>query len=242
MSTPPSARHAAAVAALMGAATLLPSAVASAQIPGVGPSAGQVVVADSTVVQVAVEAPDVTAGTVAVTIQNNATTAVTCSGFSGGRAGTVTEAEIVARSVSYYAKHPSIVDPALDIAITGSAGIPNFGMALGSVTTMLPGSVTGLLRPEFGERAVIGRQYTDARLAGRVGGFAVGTIAARSAKPVIVTLGDPSVGPRTDFTAGALVACVIDGQPHVFAGYQGDNVPTLPLGSLGPADTGRFGS
>ena len=242
MPTPSGARRATAAVALTGVAVLLPGSVASAQIPGVGPSAGQVVVADSTVVQVAVEAPDVAAGTVAVTVQNNGTTALTCSGFSGGRAGTVTEAEIVARSVSYYAKHPTIVEPQMDITVTGSSGLPNFGMALGSVTTMLPGSVTGLLRPEFGEQAVIGRKYTDARLAGRVGGFATVSIPARSATPLSVRLGDPSVGPRTDFTAGALVACTINGQPHVFAGYQGDEVPSLPLGSLGPADTGRFGS
>ncbi|MDV8001823.1 hypothetical protein [Rhodococcus sp. IEGM 1408] len=239
----------AAAAATAVAIAVAVAAPASAQLPGVDLGTN-VVIVDSTLVQVAVDAPNLTAGTVGLSLQNNTSSAITCSGIRGtdtgttSRAGTVTTDEIVARTVDYYAQYPHTFDPALAIPV-GSNGtnILTVGADLGSITTLIPGSLSGSLRPEFGATGRLSEMYTDARLDGLVGTIDTVTIPASSGITRTVALNEPAAGPRpSSFRPGALIACQISGQDYLFSGYFGDATPTIPLGSITSSETGRFGS
>ncbi|PTM87429.1 hypothetical protein C8N39_105261 [Dietzia psychralcaliphila] len=233
-----------AVAIVMAAA-----APASANLPGVDPGTN-VVIVDSTLIQVAVDAPNLTAGTVGVSLQNNTTSQITCNGIRGtdtgttSRAGTVTTDEIVARTVDYYATYPHAFDPGMTIPV-GSNGtnIITIGADLGSITGLIPGSAAGSLRSEFGAAGRLSEMYTSARLDGLVGVIESITLPASSGTTRTVALNDPASGPRpADFRPGALFACQISGQDFLFSGYFGDATPTIPLGSITSSETGRFGS
>lgn len=228
-------------------------AVASAQLPGVTPGKS-VVIVDDTTVQVAVDALNPSAGTVGVSLQNNSGSPITCSGIRGEssgaltRAGTVTTAEIVARTVDYYAKYPHTYDPELPITVgsVGALGTP-FQMAmaagLGSVTELVPGSMTGGLRPEFGAAGRLGELYTQARVNGLVGTVNEVTVPARSGITLTVPLNDPAASPRpADFRPAAVFGCQRGNQDYVYSGYYGDEPASIPLGSISSSETGRFGS
>lgn len=224
-------------------------ATAAAQLPGVDLGAN-VVIVDSTMIQVAVNTPNLSAGTVGVSLQNNTTSAITCNGIRGSdpgattRAGTITTAEIVARTVDYYGKYPHAHDPHIAVPV-GSNGnaIMNVDVDLGSVTTLLPGSATASLRPEFGATGRLSEMYTSARLDGLVGPVGSVSLPPSSGTTLTVALNEPAAGPRpADFRAGAVFGCQISGQDYLFSGYSGDATPTIPLGSITSSETGRFGS
>lgn len=234
---------AAAIASVAGS-----GAVASAQLPGVTPGKS-VVVVDDTTVQIAVDAPDLTAGTVGVSLQNNSATPITCNGMRGEtsgsmtRGGTVTTAEIVARTVDYYADHLHTYDNVLPVSVGSGATNMAINVGLGSVTDLIPGSLTGGLRPEFGEAGRLGELYTEARLNGLVGKVSSVVIPGRSGTTLSVALDHSSTGERpADFRPAAVFACQRGGQDYLYSGYFGENTPSIPLGSISSAETGRFGS
>lgn len=238
---------------VMAAIAVIPvvtsSPVASAQLPGVETGRAVVIVDDSTL-QVAVDAPNLAAGTVGVSLQNNSTSAITCSGIRGEtsgtltRAGTVTTAEIVARTVDYYARYLHKYDTRLPIHVgSGTAIDMDLTAGLGSITDLVPGSMTGGLRPEFGAAGRLAELYTEARVNGLVGTVGSVTVPARSGTTLSVQLGDPSVSPRrADFRPAAVFGCQRAGQDYVYAGYHDDDSATIPLGSISSSKTGRFGS
>lgn len=237
---------AAAVAIVVASGAAAP---VSAQLPGVDLGTN-VVIVDSTLIQVAIDAPNLAAGTVGVSLQNNTSSQIVCNGIRGAdtgttsRAGTVTTDEIVARTVDYYARYPHTFDPGMTIPV-GSNGtnIMTIGADLGSITTLIPGSLSGSLRPEFGATGRLGEMYTSARLSGLVGTIDTVTIPASSGITRTVSLNEPAAGPRpASFRPGAVIACQISGQDYLFSGYSGDATPTIPLGSITSSDTGRFGS
>lgn len=223
-------------------------AVANAQLPGVTPGKS-VVVVDDTTIQVAVDAPNLTAGTVGVSLQNNSATPITCSGMRGEksgsmtRGGTVTTAEIVARTVDYYADHLHTYDGALPVNVGSGTINQTIVVGLGSVTDLVPGSMTGGLRPEFGEAGRLGELYTEARLNGLVGPVTSVSVPARSGTTITVALGHSSTGERpADFRPAAVFACQRGGQDYLYSGYFGEDTPSIPLGSIASTETGRFGS
>lgn len=223
-------------------------AVASAQLPGVTPGK-TVVIVDDTTVQIAVDAPNLAAGTVGLSLQNNSAATITCNGMRGEasgsmtRGGTVTTAEIVARTVDYYADHLHTYDGALPVNVGSGATNMAINVGLGSVTDLIPGSLIGGLRPEFGEAGRLGELYTEARLNGLVGPVASVSIPARSGTTLSVALGHSSTGERPlDFRPAAVFACQRDGQDYLYSGYFGEDTPSIPLGSIASAETGRFGS
>lgn len=223
-------------------------AVANAQLPGVTPGKS-VVVVDDTTIQVAVDAPNLTAGTVGVSLQNNSATAITCDGMKGEisgtmtRGGTVTTAEIVARTVDYYADHLHAYDGVLPVNVGSGTINQKMLVGLGSVTDLVPGSLTGGLRPEFGEAGRLGELYTEARLNGLVGPVTSVIVPGRSGTTLSVPLGHSSTGERpADFRPAAVFACQRGGQDYLYSGYFGEDTPSIPLGSIASAETGRFGS
>lgn len=224
--------------------------LAGAQLPGVDPGK-TVVIVDDTAVQVAVDSPDLTAGTVGVTVQNNTDAEIRCTGIKGRkeggpstRAGTVTTTELVARTMSYYAKFPHSFDEVMPVILEGFGvdGTQIF-VGTGSVTDLVPGSLMGGLRPEFGEAGRMSELYTAARVNGLVGAIDSVTIPKRSGITLSVRLGHSSTGQRpSDFTPAAVVACERGVQSYLYAGYSGDQTPTIPLGSISSVETGRYGS
>ncbi|UVE95050.1 hypothetical protein [Dietzia sp. B32] len=239
-------RLAVAVAVVSASGT---GATASAQLPGVTPGKS-VVIVDDTTIQVAVDAPNLEAGTVGVSLQNNSDSAVTCSGIRGDRsgtmtpAGTVTTSEIVSRTVDYYAKYLHAFDPSLPIHV-GSGALIDMNMAagLGSVTDLVPGSMTGGLRPEFGAAGRLGELYTEARVNGLVATVGSVSIPARSGITFTAQLNDAAAGLRpANFRPGAVFGCQRGGQDYIYSGYHGEDTPSIPLGSISSSETGRFGS
>lgn len=237
---------AAAVAIVVASGAAAP---VSAQLPGVDLGAN-VVIVDSTLIQIAVDAPNLSAGTVGVSVQNNTSSPITCNGIRGtdtgttSRAGTITTDEIVARTVDYYATYPHTFDPTMTIPVGSNGnGIMTVGADLGSITGLIPGSAAGSLRPEFGAAGRLSEMYTTARLDGLVGTIDSITIPASAGITRTVSLNEPAAGPRpASFRPGAVLACQISGQDFLFSGYFGDATPTIPLGSIASSETGRFGS
>lgn len=224
------------------------SAVASAQLPGMDPNK-RVVVVDDTTIQIAVDAPNLTAGTVGVSLQNNSGATITCNGIRGEtdgamtRAGTVATAEIVARTVDYYADNLHTYDGVMPVNVGSGNTNMAINVGLGSVTDLVPGSLTGGLRPEFGEAGRLGELYTEARLNGLVGPVSSVTIPANSGTTLTVALGHSSTGERpADYRPAAVFGCQRGGQDYLYAGYFGQETPSIPLGSLSSTETGRFGS
>ena len=221
---------------------------ASAQLPGVTPGQS-VVVVDDTTVQVAVDVPDLATGTVGVTLQNNSDTPITCDGITGEtegtktRGGTVTTSEIVARTVDYYADNLHTYDGTLPVNVGSGATNMAINVGLGSVTDLVPGSLTMGLRPEFGDAGKLGELYTEARLNGLVGTVDSVTIPARSGTTLTVPLGDSSTGIRpADFRPGAVFGCQRDDQDYLYSGYYGADTPSIPVGSISSVENCRFGS
>lgn len=233
----------------IAAATALAVApVASAQLPGVNNNT-QVFPVDDQRILIAVDEPNLEAGTVDVTVQNNTTQALTCTGINGGQAGAVTTAEIAAKSVDFYTRFPNstlspiAVDVNVPSAVAGSVGDlgDGFQIDLGSITGMIPGSAAGLVNEEWGALGEIGGEFSQSRLNGHYGGMGTSlTIPAQTAEPYTVELGQTSRGERQAFQAAVVLTCVLEGQRYVFHGYQGE-APVLDSGS-GSLAGGSLGS
>ncbi|WP_430332899.1 hypothetical protein [Rhodococcus sp. ACT016] len=222
--TPKPARRIAVTALAAAAALATGAGVASAQIPGeTRPTT--VFPVDDHRIQLAVDGPNVSTGTVSGSIQNNTDSNLTCTGLDGGPAGTVTRDTIVARSVDFHAEFPYSPLAPMDITVQGGDS-QQFG--LGSAAGAA-GSMAGLLWPDLAALNVISAEYDEARLAGQVGKMATSvTIPARTSQPFTVNLDRASVGGWTDFSTGVFLTCVLDGQRYVFHGYENGRPAHLP--------------
>lgn len=233
-------RPIAGLAALGFAALLAVSAapVAGAQIPGNNPRT-TVFPVDDERVQIAVDPLDTEAGTVRVTVQNNTSGNISCTGLDGGPAGTVTTAEVVARSVDFYSRHPQsgIADLVLQIPQIGNQVIP-----LGSVQDQA-GSLGEFINPEWQALSETGDAFQEARLAGQYGVIPSPlAVSANQAVERVVRLDHPSEGQRADFQTGVFLTCALGGQRYAFHAYEGEVKPAYgndaSTGSLGSAGLG----
>lgn len=230
----PASRIAAvAVAAVAVAAT--GGGIAAAEIPGeTRPTT--VFPIDDQRVQLAIDGPNLATGVVSGSIQNNTDSALTCTGVDGGPAGTVTPDHVVARSVDFYANYPYSPLAPLTIGVQGATGPDPFG--LGSVTGLVPGSLSELFWPDLAAIGVISTAYDEARVDGQVGvtGTSV-SVPARTSQPFNVQLQRASSGGWQDFSTGIMVTCVLEGQRYVFHGYENGRPAKLPESS---GNAGRF--
>lgn len=232
----PSVRFAAIGVAAVFVAAAAPAV--TAQIPGNNPNT-TVFPVDDDRIQIAVDPLNQEDGTVRVTVQNDTTANLSCTGLDGGPAATVTSAEVVARSVDFYAQYPqsNIADLVLQIPQIGDQTIP-----LGSVQSQL-GSAGEFLNPEWAALTDSGEALDTARLAGHYGVIpAPLTIPAEQAVERVVRLDHPSVGQRPDFQTGVFLTCVLSGQRFAFHAYEGEIKPVYgtneSTGSLGSAGLG----
>ena len=223
---------------------------AAAQLPGVDNNT-RVFPIDDTRILIAVDEPDVEAGTVGVTVQNNTDQALTCTGIrEGQQAGTVTTAEIAARSVEFYRQFPDSDRSPIDIDVRVPSLLSNsvgdlgddLTIDVGSIAGLVPGSAAGLVYPEQGALQDIGGDFTQARLRGQYGPMGQTlTIPAQTAQPYTVELGPTSRGERPGFQAGVVLTCQFNGQRYIFHGYQGGEPPVVDAGS-GSLSAGSIGS
>lgn len=229
---------------------------ATAQLPGVNNNT-QVFPVDDTRILIVVDEPDLQAGTVDVTVQNDTDQALTCTGINGGQAGAVTTAEIAAKSVDFYTRFPTSdlspieIDLTVPSILAGSVGAlgDDLMIDLGSIVSMVPGSAAGLVYPEQGALADIGGDFTQSRLNGHYGPMGQTlTIPANTANPMTVQLGQTSRGERQPFSAAVVLTCEFAGQRYIFHGYQDGEPPSgggsgsLSTGSLGSLTAGSLGS
>ncbi|MDV8001824.1 hypothetical protein [Rhodococcus sp. IEGM 1408] len=210
-------------------------AVAHAQIPG-AIDTGTVVITDSNRLAVTVDAAQASATTITGRIQNTTGTAFRCAtpGVQGLEfPGQVTEAEVVARSMRYYANNVFEPVGGVDLPL---GGIDLDPMPIGSLLDILPtGSFNKALGATRSELIDIRTAQESARVLGhtgdpRVGGDAVFNIAANGSVTWSAPLGAPASGQRTDFQAGAMFFCTETAgarRAHVFAGYEGGVAPAL---------------
>lgn len=224
--------------------------IATAQVPGLDPSADPVISDAQNLVTIQVNTPNLANGTISGQIINKTSSAITCNGFptnSQADAGNVrtpgvvaTRSQIVADSLDYYAKFPYKTDPlvAVDAPVIGMVNVD-----LGSVTAMVPPLAANAIWPDVGARSNIGASVTDARIAGQLGTQSSISIPANNGTASYqVTLGRQSQGVRESFEAGVILACEIAGRKHVFGGFENGRRPGA-TGSLGQIfETGRFGS
>lgn len=234
----PSARIAAlGLAAVFVAAT---APAVTAQIPGNNPRT-TVFPVDDTRITVAVDPADMDAGTVRVAIQNNTGSNLNCSGLDGGQAGTVTTAELVARSVDFYTQYPHSELADMLLTLPSQAG-GNKTIALGSVQAQL-GSAADFINPEWAALAANEEAFEEARLAGHYGPMGTSlSIPAQQAIERTVNLRNQVSGERADFQTGVFMTCVLSGQRYVFHAYEGEVKPAYgtdsSTGSLGSAGLG----
>lgn len=234
----PSARLAAlGVAAAFVAAT---APAASAQIPGDNPRT-TVYPVDSTQIQIVVDPVDLETGTVRVVVQNNTASELNCTGIGGGPAATVTNAEVVARSVDYFTQYPlsELADLTLNLPSQAGGAMP---ISLGSVQVQA-GSAAEFMNPEWDALGRNGAALEQARLAGHYGvmGTTI-TISPSSGFERTVRLDHPSAGQRADFQTGVFMTCTVSGQRYAFHAYEGGVKPVYATnestGSLGSAGLG----
>ena len=211
--------------------------VADAQIPG-ALETGNVVITDSTALVVRVTPAGASATQVTGSIQNTTGNGFRCAtpGVRGNEyPGQVTEAAIVARSMTYYSKN--IFTPIGGVELDVDGPIEIDPLAFGSLLDFFPtgsfNKATGNTRSEY---MSIYSAQTDARVKGhtgdpRVGGNVAVDVGANSTVNWTAALGTPASGIRTDFDAGAMFYCRnTTGSPsrhYVFAGYETGSAPTL---------------
>lgn len=227
------------VAALLSAAGLVAgSGVAAAQfqpnaLPGTDDSRVQITVGTD-LATVTVDAADADATEVTGTFTNTSEATLACANPSGpGDAGTVTEADLVDRSLAYLESNTLPPAPPLPGLNTGSLDVMLGSGSLGSL---------GLGDPAAIELDGIQQAQEDERVAGHYGTAAVTTVESGATVDWSATLTVPS-GDRTDFNAAALFTCQQEGQWYAFAGYEdgddsddsdgGDGGGSLSMGSLG---------
>lgn len=223
--------------------------VATGQVPGVKPGDDRdtyVVGTGDGRISVAVSTPNVTAGTVLVTVQNNTGGNLQCAGFDGGATVTVAPDEVISRTLDHYSRYAVYPDPTITtepIRVGIIPGLDAMTFPLGSVTDMIPSAMARHIWPEAGSRSVIASQYDDARMTGRTGRHTGSiTVLGNSSTSVTVPLVDASRGTRAQFNAGAVVGCTFSGINYVYAGYSPETPPQGTTGSLSLPTVGRFGS
>lgn len=235
----------AALSVVAGAA-LVASAhgVAAGLIPGEYRVA-EVFPVDDQRVQVAVQSPDLEAGTVSGSVQNNTDDELICTGVRDevtgtvGAAATATRADIVARSVDFLAEYPysPLAPLVINVEAPSGMGGPQI-VDLGSVTGMVPGSLAEGFWPDLAAMSVIGQLYDEARMHGQVGrtGSTI-TVPARTSEPFTVDLEQASAGGHHSFEAGVMLTCEMGPQRYVFHGYENGRPSHLPKPT---GETGRF--
>ncbi|GGG78967.1 hypothetical protein [Corynebacterium pelargi] len=220
--------------ALSFGALALPAHAANV-VPGAETTA-DVVVTDSTALEVKVHPADAAATAIRGEVRNTSEQTFVCAGPKGndGTAGDVAPAELVAKSAAYYQAHLYRVAPELPVK---SPKLPIFGqlnlgtLDLGSSQGALQGSGP-LLGQANGIRNTIAKEYSAARMAGHVGLIKKFTIPAGETVEFEAALPAPAKGARTDFQAAAFLMCTPSEskQPHVFTGYE-EGSPAKFLGS-----------
>lgn len=243
--------RAAGIAAAVLAGGVLAAPAAHAQIP-VLPGDSQTVVVSNNIASILVNAPDVNRGQVTGTIFNRTGQQLQCRGLPNPDraekdanlqrtpALAATRADTIAKAERYYAQFPFEYDPLLTIK---PPVVGDINIGLGSVQSLLPGALAGMIWPDAGQRAAIGEAVTDARISGQFGTIRDIDVPANASINYTVPLNAPSRGDRAQFEAGVLLACTIGGRYHVMAGYQSGERPAEPAGSIGQMfNTGVFGS
>ena len=226
------------IIALLGATGLMAgSGVAAAQIspmalPGTDDSTIQVAVGQDEMAEVTVDSAGADATEITGTFTNTSGGPLTCAApGGGGDAGTVTEADLVDRSLAYLTGD----------LITGGGGLGIPGLNPGSVDVILgTGSLgsLGLGDPAAVELDAIQQAQDEERLKGHYGTVESFTLADGATKEWTATLSVPS-GDRTDFEAAALFTCSQDDQWYAFAGYEeNDDADSDTSGSLGSGSLG----
>ena len=206
----------------------------SARIPG-AVDEGTVVITDSTALTVTVNPARAGAATITGRITNSTGNRFDCHtpGVNGAKfPGQVTEAQIVADAMSYYAT--TIFSPigGMLLPVTGVTLDP---MPTGSVGDFLPsGSATVFLGKSLGGAQSLRNAQESARVAGHTGDPAVNgatafSVPARGSVTYSAALGYPATGTRTDFDAAAMFFCTDSrtDKAYVFAGYE-HGAPTRP--------------
>lgn len=224
-------RRALAATTVLAAGVALAPATAQAQLPGADLT-GRVVITDSTAVQVSVFAHS-TADSISGSIRNTTGQSFRCAvpGLAGAEhAAMVTEAQIVADSVEYYARN-IYQESGFEAPMIGVLGT-------GSLYNMLPsGSAANALGASTGLMMQIRTAQDAARLAGhtgipRVGGNHAFTLGPNQSATWTASLDYPNTPTRTDFDAGALFFCTANNQSYVFAGYEAGSAPVQDTGRL----------
>lgn len=224
-------RRALAAATVFATGAVLAPAAAHAQLPGADLT-GRVVITDSTAVQVSVFA-HTTADTISGSIRNTTGQTFRCAvpGLADAEhPAQVTEAQIVADSVEYYARN-IYQESGFEAPMVGVLGT-------GSLYNMLPsGSAANSLGASTGMMMQIRTAQDAARLAGhtgipRVGGNHAFNLGPNQSVTWTAALDHPNTATRTDFDAGALFFCTSNNQSYVFAGYEAGSAPVKDTGRL----------
>lgn len=239
------------IAAAVLAGGTLAAPAANAQIP-VLPGDSQTIVVSNNIASILVNPPDLYRGQVTGTIFNRTGQTLQCRGLPNPDrseddsnlqrtpALAATRADTIAMAERYYAQFPFEYDPLLTIQ---PPVVGDINIGLGSVQSLLPGALAGMIWPDAGERASIAEAVTDARIAGQFGTIRDIDVPANSSTNYTVPLNAPTRGARAEFEAGVLLACNVGGSYHVMAGYQSGERPAEPAGSIGQMfTTGMFGS
>lgn len=207
---------------------------AQARIPGADPG-GVVVITDSDIASVTVNS--VSGDRVTGALSNRASFQLRCSQPQAeGRApNQVTDARIVAAAMDYYSKN---------IFAHGGIEAPMLGtLGVGSVYDLLPtGSLSASLGGATSGFSDLRNAQDAARAKGHTGSIYTEnntsninfTVNAGQTITWTANLGYPSTGTRTSFQPGALFFCEGGGNSYVFAGYEGNVIPTDPPPSAGP--------
>lgn len=138
--------------------------------------------------------------------------------------------------MDYYSTQLNREPADLMLKISGLGGSTQY-ISTASVEGFLPGGAFGsLLSDAYAARSEIAGAHDAARVAGHAADILKFNINAGTTHDVTVTLGQPSVGPREAFDAGAFLLCQSAGDLYAFAGYEnGEPTPDSPDsgGSLG---------
>lgn len=225
-------------AATLGMAAPL---AAHAQIPGALDS-GYVVITNSNLLTVTVNAAGANSTQISGTIQNTTANTFRCGtpGLDIDRdeveyPGQVTEATIVARSMTFYSQNIFQPVGAFPLDITLPAGSALNALDFGSMLDYFPtGSWIEPLGKTRAEYMNIQAEQDAARIKGHTGDPRVGSntafnVSGGGTVSWTAALGTPASGIRTDFDAAAMFYCRnTTGSPqlhYVFAGYETGTTP-----------------
>lgn len=248
----PFRRAAVATAAIAGLALSLPG-LAGAQnvIPG-DTNPGKTIVTGQPGVTVTLDEVDRVTGKVSGTIVNESGMNLNCQSANPNpnlnRGATVSTAEVVRASMSYYTLFQSGQSGGFNVG----SSIPLMGPAGANaqfwpLLQLLPtGSVANYLSDGAKEAATIGNAHAEARQRGMVGELAIfNNFNNGQTRDWDVTLGPQSIGARGTDPLGVMFVCRVgneSGQHYAWAGYEEvEEVPdtgslsSLSSGSLAPS-------